>query len=101
MLRGTVIASRYKLHRKLGVGGMGQVWSARHTTTERKVAIKLILPNTDGAAVAKDRFLRVPRAGQQSREQGDKSTHATDYGRRPAPYSKRSGAPIAGARLVA
>ena len=62
MLKGTVIASRYVLQRKLGAGGMGQVWAAQHATTERMLAVKLILPGTTGAMVAKDRFMREARA---------------------------------------
>lgn len=39
---GDVIAERYRIEGKLGVGGMGVVYAGRHTLTDRSVAIKLL-----------------------------------------------------------
>ncbi len=49
---GVVIAGRYVLERKLGEGGMGEVWDARQTEpVKRKVALKLIKAGMDSQAV--------------------------------------------------
>ena len=39
---GSVIGGRYRLDRLLGEGGMGAVWAATHTLTNKRVAIKLL-----------------------------------------------------------
>ncbi|MDP2344943.1 MAG: protein kinase [Deltaproteobacteria bacterium] len=39
---GAVLAGRYKIMRVLGTGGMGSVYEAMHTTTDKRVAIKLL-----------------------------------------------------------
>ena len=39
---GSIVAGRFQLERLLGEGGMGAVWSARHTVTKRAVAIKFL-----------------------------------------------------------
>lgn len=41
-LAGDLIADRYRLERRIGVGGMGQVWRALHTGLGREVAIKFV-----------------------------------------------------------
>ncbi|MEP6689363.1 MAG: serine/threonine-protein kinase [Gemmatimonadales bacterium] len=50
----------YQLEEKLGEGGMGEVWRARHRMLARPAAIKLIRPSLagDGAAVGSSEALR-------------------------------------------
>jgi len=42
---GEIVAGKYRVERLLGVGGMGVVVSARHTTLDRVVAIKFLVVN--------------------------------------------------------
>jgi eukaryotic-like serine/threonine-protein kinase len=42
-----VIAGRYRLEKRLGAGGMSEVWSAFDLDLDRRVAVKLLAPNAD------------------------------------------------------
>jgi len=55
-LIGTVLADRYEIQEKLGTGGMGLVYKAKHLLMKRLVAIKLMLPQYASNAVALKRF---------------------------------------------
>ncbi len=54
---GHVIDGRYQLESKLGEGGMGAVWRARHVTLKSPVAIKLINPSLASSESALQRFM--------------------------------------------
>ena len=53
---------RYKLKRRIGAGGMGEVWSAHHGALKRDVAIKVLRPETSADSQAVARFEREVRA---------------------------------------
>jgi serine/threonine protein kinase len=57
-LVGSVIADRYHILRKLGEGGMGQVYLAEHVKMGRKSAIKVMNPTVSGDPDAIGRFNR-------------------------------------------
>ncbi len=57
----------YRLEEKLGEGGMGEVWRARHRLLARPAAIKLIRPSVTGdarAGVSEDAIRRFQREAQ-------------------------------------
>jgi serine/threonine protein kinase len=53
---GALIAGRYRLESKLGAGGMGSVWLARHLSLGQAVAIKFIHPELAASEEARRRF---------------------------------------------
>lgn len=58
---GTRLA-HYRIERKLGQGGMGQVWLATDLALDRPVAIKVLPPEVAGDADRRSRLIREARA---------------------------------------
>ncbi len=54
----SLIDGKYQLGRKLGEGGMGAVWEARHRGTGRRVALKVISASLAKSAEVVGRFQR-------------------------------------------
>jgi len=61
-VEGDVIAKKFKIERCLGTGGMGAVFSATHLVTQKRVAIKWMLPAQSTKKEALPRFIREARA---------------------------------------
>ena len=59
---GQVIADRYRLVRKLGEGGMGEVYEAEHVHIEKRVALKLLRAEIMSNAEAVTRFRQEARS---------------------------------------
>ena len=78
-LIGALLDDRYRILSLLGVGGMGAVYRALHTTLKREVAVKVLLPDFGG----KDEFVR---RFEREAESASRLAHpniiaVTDFGR--------------------
>jgi serine/threonine protein kinase len=62
LAEGALVGGRYKVDRLIGRGGMGEVYAARHTTTGKEVALKLIHAAAGSGKNRVRRFLREARA---------------------------------------
>jgi serine/threonine protein kinase len=80
-LIGTVLDGRYKVLRKLGVGGMGEVYLGEHLLLQRKEAIKVLKSRLAGDASHLARFRREARA--TNRVQHANIVSFYDFGRLP------------------
>ncbi|KAK1181622.1 serine/threonine-protein kinase [Streptomyces sp. NBS 14/10] len=65
MERGTVIAGKYELIRRLGSGGMGEVWVGRDRDLHRDVAIKFVARDENLSPEVRKRFERESIAAAQ------------------------------------
>jgi serine/threonine-protein kinase len=81
--QGEIVAGKYRVERVLGVGGMGVVVSARHTTLDQVVAIKFLVANRfDSHEEAVARFLAEARAA--ARIESDYVCRVFDVGTLPS-----------------
>jgi serine/threonine-protein kinase len=65
--RGDVFADRYRVLRRIGSGGMGSVFEAEHIETERRVAMKVLLPQSLVNDSARERFKQEARVAGRLR----------------------------------
>ncbi|MDB4946884.1 MAG: hypothetical protein JWP97_6418 [Labilithrix sp.] len=59
---GDVLASKYRVEKVLGAGGMGVVVAATHIELDERVALKFLLPQAASSEDLVERFLREARA---------------------------------------
>jgi serine/threonine protein kinase len=75
---------QYTLEAKIGSGGMGEVWRARHRMLIRPAAVKLVTPPQLGSVAGRDSQLRLRRFEREARATaGLKSPHTVqlyDFG---------------------
>jgi serine/threonine protein kinase len=64
---GTILAGKYEIRRRLGSGGMGAVYEARHVRMNKRVAVKVIHPQFAQNGEAVGRFLREAEAAARIR----------------------------------
>ncbi len=75
---GTLLASRYRLIRLIGQGGMGQVYQAEQVGLGRAVAVKLLRPHVAGLPGARARFQREAKVAAALQHPGAMAVH--DFG---------------------
>src|SRR4051812_22381964 len=62
---GTIFAGRYRIVRCIAAGGMGAVYEVLHIETERRRALKVMLPHIVQDAELRERFKREARVAAQ------------------------------------
>lgn len=83
-LVGRVLVDRYQIDRKLGEGGMGSVYSARHTTLDKEVALKVLHGEYSRKEDLVERFLQEAKAASKIRHEN--VIDITDFGKTPDGY---------------
>ena len=77
-----LLGNRYALHRRLAVGGMGEVWSAHDTVLHRSVAVKILRDDLVDTPGFLDRFRAEARHTAALNHPG--VARVFDYGEDPA-----------------
>ncbi|MDQ4011479.1 MAG: serine/threonine protein kinase [Actinomycetota bacterium] len=91
LTNGQLLAQRYRLSRRIAIGGMGEVWEAADIRLERRVAVKVLKPELSGDAEFRYRFHTEARMTASLNHPGIAAVH--DYGEREDdPGSAYSGA---------
>jgi formylglycine-generating enzyme required for sulfatase activity len=62
---GTTLAGRYQIKEQIGAGGMGAVYRAFDSNTEKDIALKVLLPSLLKNERARERFMDEARISQQ------------------------------------
>lgn len=75
---GQLLAERYRLDKRIAVGGMGEVWEAVDVRLDRPVAVKVLKPELCGDAEFLHRFRTEARTTASLNHPGIASVH--DYG---------------------
>ncbi|MGX7823722.1 protein kinase domain-containing protein [Actinokineospora sp. 24-640] len=75
---GQLLADRYRLNRRIAVGGMGEVWEAADIRLDRPVAVKVLKPELCGDAEFLHRFRTEARTTASLNHPGIAAVH--DYG---------------------
>src|SRR5688500_11027426 len=76
---GQVLSDRYRIHNVLAMGGMGAVFTGAHVHMRKRVAIKLLHPDTEGLPGLVARFEREAIVGAHVEHPNVAS--ARDFGR--------------------
>lgn len=81
LLSGGIPLGDYRLIRKIGAGGMGEVWEATHHLIARPAAIKMVKPNTEDADALDQQLKRFEREARVTARLRSRNTIALyDFG---------------------
>jgi eukaryotic-like serine/threonine-protein kinase len=83
-LVGQTLDEKYRLEERLGIGGMGTVYRARHLLIDRAVAVKVLNPRFVEDEAAQTRFRREAKAA--GRLHHPNAVTVTDFGQTAAGY---------------
>lgn len=75
---GQLLAARYRLGRRIAIGGMGEVWQAADTRLDRQVAVKVLKPELSADAEFRHRFHAEAQMTASLNHPGIAAVH--DYG---------------------
>jgi eukaryotic-like serine/threonine-protein kinase len=75
---GQLLGQRYRLSRRIAIGGMGEVWQAADTRLDRHVAVKVLKPELSGDPEFRRRFHTEARMTASLNHPGIAAVH--DYG---------------------
>lgn len=75
LAEGLVAGERFRLERRIGAGGMGEVWEATHLVTRKSVALKFLSPARASDARSHARLLREARAAAKVRHENVATIH--------------------------
>ncbi len=78
------LAGRYRLHRRIAAGGMGEVWAGRDAVLDREVAVKLLRPEYAEHTETLARFRDEARHAAGVAHPGIAQVY--DYGENPQPF---------------
>ncbi|MQY26988.1 protein kinase domain-containing protein [Nocardia aurantia] len=78
LTNGAMIADRYRLHRLIATGGMGQVWEALDTRLDRRVAVKVLKAEFSADPTFRHRFRTEAKTTAQLNHPGIAGIY--DYG---------------------
>lgn len=83
-LIGLTLDDKYRIETRIGIGGMGTVYRARHLLIDRVVAVKVLSPRFVEDDAAQMRFRREAKAS--GRLQHPNAVAVTDFGQSPDGY---------------
>jgi len=83
---GYTIGGKYRIEKLLGEGGFGVVFSGTHLGFGRKVAVKMLKPETASNAEVNDRFLKESKAAASIENEHIIDILDTGYAENGAPY---------------
>ena len=86
---GTLLADRYRLGRRIAVGGMGEVWEAQDSRLDRIVAVKILKAELSGDPEFLHRFRTEARTAASLNNSGITAVH--DYGETTTDWTTANG----------
>lgn len=86
---GTLLADRYRIGRRIAIGGMGEVWEAQDSRLDRTVAVKILKAELSGDPEFLHRFRTEARTAASLNNPGITAVH--DYGETTTDWTTANG----------